>query len=100
MSMKSAVRRQLRQMRGPGLRLRSRPIGPMRHGAAVIAADNFAKIALVVHRRLTSQRHATGATGICADQGRMMDEESIGLLGVLLIVTGVVLSHQVQRSQA
>jgi hypothetical protein len=30
----------------------------------------------------------------------MMDEESIGLLGVLLIVTGLVLSHQVQRSQA
>jgi hypothetical protein len=30
--------------------------------------------------------------------GRMMDEESVGLFGVLLIVTGLVLSHQVQRS--
>jgi hypothetical protein len=30
----------------------------------------------------------------------MMDEESIGLLGVLLIVTGLVLSHQVQTSRA
>jgi hypothetical protein len=29
-----------------------------------------------------------------------MDEESIGLLGVLLIVTGLVLSHQVQTSRA
>ena len=29
-----------------------------------------------------------------------MDEESIGLLGVLLIVTGLVLSHQVQHSRA
>ena len=29
-----------------------------------------------------------------------MDEESIGLLGVLLIVTGLVLSHQVQTSHA
>jgi hypothetical protein len=29
-----------------------------------------------------------------------MDEESIGLLGVLLIVTGLVLSHQVRTSQA
>jgi hypothetical protein len=29
-----------------------------------------------------------------------MDEESIGLLGVLLIVTGLVLSHQVQSSRA
>lgn len=29
----------------------------------------------------------------------MMDEESIGLLGVLLIVTGLVLSHQVQTSR-
>jgi hypothetical protein len=28
-----------------------------------------------------------------------MDEESIGLLGVLLIVTGLVLSHQVQTSR-
>ncbi len=27
-----------------------------------------------------------------------MDEESIGLLGVLLIVTGLVLTHQVQTS--
>jgi hypothetical protein len=32
--------------------------------------------------------------------GRNMDEESIGLLGVLLIVTGLVLSHQVQTSRA
>ena len=30
----------------------------------------------------------------------MMDEESIGLFGVLLIVTGLVLSHQVQTSRA
>ncbi|HEX6842282.1 MAG TPA: hypothetical protein VF113_12160 [Stellaceae bacterium] len=29
-----------------------------------------------------------------------MDEESIGLLGVLLIVTGLVVSHQVQTSRA
>jgi hypothetical protein len=29
-----------------------------------------------------------------------MDEESIGLLGVLLIVTGLVLSHQVQTSRS
>ena len=29
-----------------------------------------------------------------------MDEESIGLLGVLLIVTGLVLSHQMQTSRA
>jgi hypothetical protein len=29
-----------------------------------------------------------------------MDEESIGLLGVLLIVTGLVLTHQVQTSRA
>lgn len=29
-----------------------------------------------------------------------MDEESIGLLGVLLIVTGLVVSHQVQTSHA
>jgi hypothetical protein len=29
----------------------------------------------------------------------MMDEESISLLGVLLIVTGLVLSHQVQTAR-
>ena len=28
-----------------------------------------------------------------------MDEESIGLLGVLLIVTGLVLSHQMQTGR-
>lgn len=30
----------------------------------------------------------------------MMDEESVGLLGVLLIVTGLLMTHQVQTGQA
>src|SRR5258708_8927950 len=69
-------------------------------GAVRITPDEFCENCTGRSPAINAPASCYAVRGIRRIAGRTMDEESIGLLGVLLIVTGLVLSHQVQTSHA